>query len=250
LDNAINLPADTLASLLRYLHDNDISTSEPLESRNGLLVETYDGRRVMIKRYVDGECHDVLPLDALRPAGAVLAKVHSLTAPKWLPNGTRRLTGFADQLTQFADQDFAEWVKARLEETSGMLDLPGLQVIIHGDYFADNLIVKPYGDVGILDWETASIDLPVLDLGFAIVGLACVDAELDTERMKAFLDGYQTVRSLAEAETAHLRDAVIYGAAVLGYHRYLRHHIRYPNPAKQDIYRAMPAFVESVRRNW
>ncbi|MGR7002442.1 phosphotransferase family protein [Yinghuangia aomiensis] len=86
-----------------------------------------------------------------------------------LPSGTRRLSE-ADLagLEACTDREFRDWV-------SGTAVLPpphtGADVVCHGDLFMDNLVERPDGSLAVIDWETASIDDPVFDLGMAAVGL-------------------------------------------------------------------------------
>ncbi|HEX3732856.1 MAG TPA: phosphotransferase [Mycobacteriales bacterium] len=250
VDNAINLPALTLARLLRYLDGHGVAVPAPLEGRNGALIETFDGRPLLVKRFVAGECFQVLPLKHVGAAGAALAKVHAVTAPDWLPTGSRRLPDVSATLKQFGDEEFAAWVTDRIDETRTALHVSLPQGIVHGDYFTDNLAVDPDGKIGILDWETASRDAVLLDLGFAVVGLVRVAGTLGLDRAQTFIDGYRMERKLTDDEVGYLRDAVIYAATYLGYRRYERHHIRYPNPTKQDLFKEMPRFVESLRAGW
>ncbi|MGH3428168.1 MAG: phosphotransferase, partial [Mycobacteriales bacterium] len=250
VDNAINLSAPTLARLLRYLDAHGVAVPAPLEGRNGALIEIFDGRPLLVKQFVTGECFQVLPLNHVGAAGAALAKVHAVTAPGWLPTGSRRLPDVSATLRQFGDEEFAAWVTDRIDETRTVLAASLPQGIVHGDYFADNLVVDPDGKIRILDWETASRDAVLLDLGFAVVGLARVAGTLNLDRAQTFIDGYRAERKLTDDEAGHLRDAVIYAATYLGYRRYERHHIRYPNPAKRDLYKEMPRFVESLLDGW
>ncbi|MGI8648714.1 MAG: hypothetical protein DLM55_04860 [Acidimicrobiales bacterium] len=250
LDNAINRPPQMLARLLRHLDAHGIATSGPVESIRGKLIERFDDHQVMVKRFVEGSCHDILPIEHLAAAGAALARVHALPALDWLPRGPRRLTNASEHLGSFADVNFASWVRDGLDEAQGLLELDEPLCVIHGDYFADNLITTPRGGIAILDWETASTDIAVLDIGFAVVGLTRLAGELDNDRLRSFLQGYQSVRELNDREIAHVQTATIYGATVLGYYRYLRHHIRYPNPRKYGVHREMRDFVGSVRERW
>lgn len=250
LDNAINRPPELLARLLRHLGARGVATSDPVESIHGKLIERFDDYQVMVKRFVEGSCHHILPIEHVAAAGAALARVHVLPALDWLPHGPRRLTNVDERLASFADTDFAQWVRDGVDEAQGLLELDEPLCVIHGDYFAENLITTPRGGIAILDWETASTDIAVLDIGFAVVGLARVAGELDKDRLQFFLQGYQSVRELNDREIAHVQTATIYGATVLGYHRYLRHHIRYPNPAKHNMHREVHDFVRSVREHW
>lgn len=250
VDNTHNLPVGIVSDLLVYLEQSGIRVNAPVRSRRGKLVETTNGHTVMVKPYVEGRCFDLLPEQYLATAGQALASVHLLQVPSTLPEGTRRMTGATTALTRFQDQVFARWVMDGLGESSRVLQLSSPRGIVHGDYFADNLIVESDGQIMILDWETASSDLLLLDVGFALTGLARVEGQYDPNRARQFLEGYQSRRTLTPKEQRYLQQSIVYAATCIGFHRYLRHHIRYPDPSKQHLYREMQGFVATLHERF
>lgn len=250
LDNANNLGADALARLLQHVSEHGVVSTVPVPNAAGELVSSLDDHRVLLKHFVDGVCYDVMPLEHVHASGAALACIHNAPVPEWLPVGTRRLGDVSEQLRQFEDADFATWVAKHLQNAQPLFDLDAPQCIVHGDFFADNLVVKDDGSIAVLDWETASVDTATMDIGFAVVGLACVDGELDMTRANALVQGYENKRTLTHEEQALLKNAVMYAGVRSAYFRYVRQHIWYPNPAKFDIYKEMQRFVESVEDRW
>lgn len=252
LDNMSHLkfPVEVLPQLLNYLGAHGIRTNEPVFGLDGQLVETVDGHQFMLKRYVEGDCHDYLPEHLLGAAGATLASVHCVPPCAELPTGARRLQNSEEFLVQFKDTVFADWVRGRLADSQSLLALEGTDSVIHGDYFADNLIIEADNRIAIVDWETASNDIPLLDLGWAIVGFAGRNGRLDANRLSIFMAGYESVRPLSSEERQYLHSAVLYATTLLAYFRYVRHHIRFPNPAKQNLYSEMYDLAESIRLDW
>lgn len=250
LDHAGNLSADLLVDLLQHVAQHGISTGEPVPNNAGSLLSSFDGHRIVLKRFVTGTCHDVPPAEHLSAAGSALAQVHGVPVPDWLPWGTRRLGDVDRQLAQIEDEEFTAWVIRHLEDVQPLFDLETQRCITHGDFFADNLVVREDGSIAVLDWETSSIDTATVDLGFAIVGLASVDGLFDIRRMHAFLNGYENERALSAAESALLRQSVVYAGVRSAYFRYVRHHIWFPDPAKFDLYQKMQRFVTSVTHSW
>jgi homoserine kinase type II len=194
---------------------------------------------------------DPLPTAHLAGAGRMLATLHNLPAEGGLdlPAGTRRLSSRQRGLVAgFPDRPFAEWLNARLdtitrhEAAHQRGDVP-----VHGDLFADNLIVGPDGDLSIIDWETASLDDPLLDLGMAAVGL-CQDknGNLATDRLHQLLQGYTTLRPLSEKDLAELPTEITHAAVIIAFHRYYRHHVRFPNPERAGYHLRMVDFAASV----
>jgi len=247
LDNTANLDPETLVQLLTYVDQRGVLTGSPVMSIDGNFVEHVDGHVVVVKGFVVGRSFAVLPVEHLAAAGAALARIHAVDPPDWLPRGTRRLGDSSATLARVDDREFVDWVAENLATSEPMLALAGTTRLIHGDFFADNLVVTRNNDVAAIDWETASVDLPLIDLGWAIVGLACTSGSLSVRRLQILLDGYTSVRQLDACETTFLQSAAIYAATVIAYHRYVRHHLRFPNPAKFTLYREMVDIADSIR---
>lgn len=246
VDNTTGLDAGIQAQLLTHLDAHGIIVPVPLVSLQGVHIVEYGGSRVMAKHFLSGACHAVLPDAELARAGAALAAVHCVQRVSFLPTGSRRLPTVHADLAFIKDSVFAEWVEDRLVETQELFaaDLP--MGITHGDYFADNLVIQPKGTVGILDWESASTEILIVDLGFAIAGLARVSGMFRHERMIELVRGYETVRPLVDSESAFLRLSIVYAALHLAHRRYMRYHVCIPTPAKYDFYKEMPQFVASM----
>lgn len=120
------------------------------------------------------------------------------------------------------------------------------RTITHGDLFDDNIIVGADGRLTVLDWETVSLDDPLLDLGMAAVGLAQEDGVLAAPRLKALVEGYERACPLAEEDRRALPAEIIHAALIIAFHRYYRHNVRFPDAAKSDYHLEMIKFVESV----
>lgn len=251
LDNHDQASAALLAAVLEHLVANDIPTSRPLRTQDGVPLSRFAGRPVMIKEYVPGTCDHPLAASLLATAGRLLAQVHSVPAPAWLPRDNRRLPAdWVSATERFEDRRFAEWLHEQYEVAAPALCLEGPAGLVHGDLFPDNLVVQEGGGLTVLDWETAGRDLFVLDLGMAIVGLCRQDCGFLPEHARALIDGYQAHRPLGDAERRVLYQAVIYASLIIGYHRYRRHHLSHPDPTKQHLYREIPAFVSSLSVHW
>jgi Ser/Thr protein kinase RdoA (MazF antagonist) len=105
---------------------------------------------------------------------------------------------------------------------------PGLpEALVHGDAWPGNAVQPDSGHVMLIDWETAGLGLPVLDLGHCLAechlnsGLPPDRPETwlvrpDAHRIAAVASGYRAVRPLTGAERDLLPDAVRFGAAFAG----------------------------------
>lgn len=252
LDNHDADGAARLASHTQALHALGVPTSSVLPAADGELVTDLHGRPVLLKGWIEGEVKQPLPRALLPDAGHVLAQLHAIP-PKSpgltdIPVGTRRLSPAQEALIpQFPDAEFAAWLTAQLgrihtAEATGRR----ARKVVHGDLFDDNLIVRPGGGLTVLDWETISLDDPLLDLGMAAVGLAQEHGVLSSERLGALLAGYERIAPLTRDEATALPLEIIHAAVIIAFHRYYRHNVRFPDASRRDYHTRMIEFVESV----
>ncbi|NUU25265.1 MAG: phosphotransferase [Streptomycetaceae bacterium] len=231
------------AGTMRWLAASGYPTSAPLDGDG----RGPRGRTVALRPYIAGTVHDVLPVRLLGEAGAVLARLHELGLPPRelrLPSGGRRLPREAvAEIGAFADREFAAWLGDRLADPP--LSDENL-CMTHGDLFADNLVERADGTLAVLDWETASVDDPLLDLGMAVMGLGVdADGRLRAERLRALVDGYRRVRPLDGADMDRLRELARYAGAMVAYFRYRRR-----GQARSRAYTAMVAAVDDLPTVW
>ncbi|SQD98566.1 conserved hypothetical protein [Parafrankia sp. Ea1.12] len=256
LDNHDLSSARRLAVHTQAVFGLGIRTTEILPSVDGDLVTKLGDRPVILKRWIAGEVLDPLPVSLLPVAGRTLAHIHQLEPHtpglNDVPRGTRRLSDEQEAvISQFVDEEFGSWLAEQLKRVHvAEANREHAKSIVHGDLFADNIIVTGDGEIAVLDWETVSLDDPLLDLGMAIVGLGQESGLLAPERMDALVAGYREVAILDETELGALPVQIISAAVIIAYHRYLRHNIRFPNPDKNKIHLEMVEFVNSVEENF
>lgn len=253
LDNHNAESASRMVELMRHLVQHGVATSVPVADVNGDHLAAHGESPVLVKRYLPGTCSEELPRGSLPAAGALLAAINLLRPDPFrfgLRRGRRLPADSERMLVRFADQDFARWLTEQLQ-WAGLPQPEDHPVgLVHGDFAADNIVVGPDGSLAVLDWETAAIDLPVVDLGMAIFGLCRWQGRFLPERAAALIEGYQRVRPIGHGEHELLLRATAYAALLVGYHRYVRHHIRHPAPHRKDLYREIPSFVSSLVEQW
>lgn len=251
LDNHDHASALRLAAHTEALFALGMPTAKVVSNAMGDAVSPLDGRLVLLKRWIDGQVLDSLPDGLLPEAGALLARLHQLppSGVPELPVGTRRLSAqHLKAIDGFQDEKFADWLRERLAAVGEQeASLPGrARVISHGDVFTDNLVVRSAGGLAVLDWETVSLDSALLDLGMTLLGLANTGGRLDRDRATLIVDGYTRVRPLAREELDALPGQVEHAALIIAFHRYYRHNVRFPDPAKSDIHIEMIGFIDSL----
>ncbi|MCK9900540.1 phosphotransferase [Frankia sp. Cpl3] len=254
LDNHNISSARRLAAHTQTVFGLGIPTTEVVPTIAGDLVAALGSRPTILKRWISGEVRDPLPLSLLPAAGNILASIHQLTAQAAglsdVPSETRRLSPVDEAaISQFMDENFGGWLSEQMKKVHALEEeRKGIKRIVHGDLFADNIIVGENGQLSVLDWETISLDDPLLDLGMAIVGLGQRDGLLATDRMDLLISGYREVEELNESDLVALPIEIVNAALIIAYHRYVRHNIRFPDPSKSGIHVEMIKFVDSVEK--
>lgn len=253
LDNHDERTATALARHTQALYRLGLPTSKIVPATDGSLVVTVNGSRLVLKEWISGSIQQPLPLALLTEAGEFLANLHALPPQaeglEDVPVGTRRLSAaHLAAIPNFTDRKFAGWLTERLERIrAAEEDVRREPCLVHGDLFDDNIVVRDDGHLSVLDWETISLDDPLLDLGMAAVGLAQDSTGLlSCERLEALLCGYEKKRPLTMADRAALPLEIEHAALIIGFHRYYRHNVRFPNPERATYHLEMMTFVESV----
>ncbi|WP_261559295.1 phosphotransferase [Frankia tisae] len=249
--------AARLAAHMQGVFRLGVPAPEIIPSLDGQLSIALDGRPGILKRWISGAMLDPLPHLHLPAAGRLLANIHGLPvnspALLTLPVGTRRLSARDEaELGRFPDREFAAWLTDRLARVRDPVGRRRpTRTVIHGDFFADNLIVHHDSTLSALDWETISRDDPLLDLGIAIVGLAQDGAGLlAPARMESLLAGYQEIGTLDEPSISALPARITEAALILAYHRYRLFNITFPDPARSTMHTELFGFVDSVARHF
>lgn len=248
LDNHDHAGATRLARLTSVLFEQGVPTSRVEPALTGEQITDMHGRPVLLKHWLPGRTLAALPANLLSAAGQLLARLHGTpTAGLGLPVGTRRLPPELYRVIEiFPDRDFARWLTVRLDGIPGPAAGDSSHGFVHGDFHADNIVVRPEGSLAVLDWETATIDDPLLDVGMALVGHARWEGRLSPRRAREFVLGYRRARNLTDADLRRLPSAVEHAALIVAFHRYHRHNIRFPDPGKAQLFREMTEIAEAA----
>lgn len=248
LDNQDDAAALRLACTVDHMWRHGVPTGAVVPMRDGGLLGRAGGKRVLIKEFLPGDTLRAFPEGLLPTAGTLLGRIHSTKRDGLdVPVGLRRLSPqLREILADFPDQAHAGWIRHRLERLDAWFppeDDPRRPrwTLIHGDFTPSNLVVED-GRLSAIDWETVTIDDPMLDCGMSALNMCVTDGHLDPVRIRRFAEGYRA--SGREFEDDWIRPAVEYAAVIVSFHRYRRHHIRFPNPARKDYFRIMVDFVE------
>jgi homoserine kinase type II len=250
LDNQDDAQAVCLAQTTDRMYRENVPTCEVVRRLDGGLLAPIRGKSVIVKTYLPGRTLGQLPDELLPAATEMLGRIHRVDpAGLDVPVGLRRLSPALRQIIDdFPNREHAAWLRrrlARLDRYFPPEDDPRRDRwrLIHGDFTPSNIVVSDGGQqMWTIDWETVTVDDPMLDCGMSAMNMCVVDNRLSPHRLKLFAEGYR--RAGCSFEDDRIRPSVEYAAVIVAFHRYRRHNIRFPNPARRDYYRLMVDFVE------
>ena len=111
--------------------------------------------------------------------------------------------------------------------------------LIHGDLFFDNVLFLNSGLIAFIDFVESCEYYRVFDIGMAMVGQCVDDGEINFEKARALVEGYERLRKLEEIEKDALQLFAEYAALTIAYWRFFRHNVYKQVPAKKFDHRNM-----------
>lgn len=215
--------AEEYARFLHRLEQADIPAPRLRRHRDGGWVTSHTGHPVIVCGYIPGRHHAVLPPHLVEDVGTVLGRTHrTVPAPDATLAPHLRLTSSeAALLANLPDTPFARWARAThraVAHVTAQSESESL-VAVHADVFPDNVIVTDSGGVVLIDWEDCSADLPVVDVGMALIGLCCSSTGFSVRRARRLLGGYRTGSGIV-LDPALVRDAALHAAVLVALRRY------------------------------
>lgn len=76
----------------------------------------------MVKEHIPGSCGGRFPAKAMADAGTLLARVHAVPVPDWLPRYHRRLPpAWPEEVTTFEDRAFVAWLREQYDMAAAAL---------------------------------------------------------------------------------------------------------------------------------
>jgi homoserine kinase type II len=197
--------------LMKYLSHHGIPCPDVMVRHDGeLIFDIHDdghNKKGCIISCLPGRTLDELNPAQLRSSGRALAQLH--LAGREFPDHRNNPTG-TEWLADRIDDMMAD-VEERYGEGSAMLlydemnfqqeqsfDLPA--GVIHGDLFVDNILFEGDEVTGIIDFYYAHDAAYASDIAVSLNAQAVLLGKDDSERMQAFLEGYESLRPLSEAE--------------------------------------------------
>ncbi|WP_432723318.1 homoserine kinase [Jeongeupia wiesaeckerbachi] len=202
------LRADELpyyVNLLAHLAQHGIAVAGPIANHDNAFVDTLNGKPTLLVNCLPGAVIDAPNAAQCREVGEMLAQMH-LAAGHYdgymaNPRGRAWREAVAAEVAPFmADADAAE-LKTEVASLAAQ-DFDALPAgVIHADLFRDNALIDGERVGGFIDFYYACNDTLAYDVAITLNDWCVLEnGDIDAERARALLAGYQGVRAFEPAE--------------------------------------------------
>ncbi len=188
-----------------------LPVSTPVPTLADEVQVTSDRVSMGLQRVIEGSHLNVEDPDQVRAAGAMLAQLHDPLHEHPLRNSppeflsvpaplTEQIAGWVSSNPSTLSPDARDVLGRMLKQASA--NLPSVQ-IVQGDYRAANILCVGSAVVGVLDFEELRLDHRIVELARSAVMLGTLFRDwgpVSASVRQQFLDGYQTVQALTDAE--------------------------------------------------
>ena len=199
-------------ALMSFLESQTFPCPGPVPDRNGDVLHTLSERPAALVRFVRGAWPRNVTPDHCREVGQTLARLHLSAAGFGMTRSNdlaltdwRQLVSGLGDRTNSLQTGFTTWVAEEL----GSLDEKWPQNlptgIVHGDLFPDNVFFEDGRISGVIDFYFACNDVLAFDLAICLNAWCFPEPDqFDIDRGTALLSGYDTIRTLNDAEKVAL----------------------------------------------
>jgi len=201
--------------LMKHLSHHGLSCPDVMLRDDGALLFDVSGedgdKKGCIVSCLRGRTLELLNPAQLRSSGHALATLHragdGFQERRCNPTGIRWLSetilGMLEDVQARYGEDVAGLLHDELVfQQAQCFDLP--EGVIHGDLFVDNILFEGDEVTGIIDFYYAHDAPYAMDVAISLNAQAILLSPDDTQRMQAFLDGYESLRPLGQAERGAL----------------------------------------------
>lgn len=208
VDRGVSLrTAIWIGELVERAAEAGVPCCAPLRGVDGQVAFGMRDATVTVGRFVEGSTLDRDDPVQVRAAGSTLALLHAALSGPQSPRPERSpwdpaLWPAEHDPPGLRDIELDAW-HARLT-ADGDHHLRG--GVIHGDFWAGNLMWRDGRVAAVLDWSEARVDLLARELAWSTFefGHDGTNSRLDVERARTFLAGYRTASGPGELGLAEL----------------------------------------------
>ncbi|MCF7822221.1 MAG: phosphotransferase, partial [Mariprofundaceae bacterium] len=203
----------------KHLSHHGLSCPDVMVQKGGELIFSTHCMKGCFISCLPGRTLDALNMAQLRSSGRALAQLHlagkDFDEHRSNPTGTDWLLDTIDGMMGDVQQKYGEGSAQLLYDEMNFqqdhkFDLP--KGVIHGDLFVDNILFEADEVSGIIDFYYAHDAAYAMDIAISLNAQAVLLGKDDKARMQAFMDGYESLRPLSEAEQKALPALLRLGA--------------------------------------
>lgn len=213
--------------LLLMLKDSDLAVSYPIPDKEGNFIQEINApeglRYAVLFTFAEGKKMRFMSNESCYAVGALMAKIHTITSGKKINRLDYTSDVLVDQayhhINVYFPEDLEEMqyikkisnpISKRFNETDWSEHQKG---IVHLDIWYDNLSVNNEDEITIFDFDNCGNGALVLDVAYFCKQLFFIESDKEEyeRKVESFLDGYQKVRNLSDAEIKSIPEA---GAAI------------------------------------
>jgi homoserine kinase type II len=174
-----------IADVVQHAAEAGAPCSAPLQALDGSFAFRGGGATMTLTRFIDGRAVDRNDPVQLKAAGATLGLLHRALAGKHarrpVPSQWEPRFWSADRDPPILrDDDLDDWHEAFTEQRAGTF----AHGVVHGDFWAGNLIWADERVAGVIDWAEARVDALACELAWSTweFGRDENSRQLDTDR--------------------------------------------------------------------
>ena len=197
--------AGWLGEVLDVAAAGGVAVSRPLPTREGATGAAFEDHALTVRRYVEGRSLDRDRSEEVAAAAGVLARSHAALRAFERPRPDHSLWHPArwpgdDDPESLRDPEL-ERFEAAVATDRGLAE-----TVIHGDYWADNVVWSGGRVAAVIDWFEARHDKAVRELARATweFGHGPEEEGLDAARARVFLAAYRDAAAGFEHGTAEV----------------------------------------------
>ena len=210
--------------LMKNIFNKNFPSPEPIINKNGNYITEIFGKKAAVVSFLEGTSKKNLTPGNCHEVGIYTAKLHTITKNLNIKR-TNRLSVNSWRLIYRKIQrdcskiypDLTKIIERNLEiiEDKWPKNIP--RGIIHADLFPDNIFFKGNKLTGIIDFYFSCYDFYALEIAICLNAL-CFEGKnenlsFNVTKAKKFIDGYSSIRKLAEEEKESLK-ILCHGAAM------------------------------------
>lgn len=195
--------------LMSFLSKNHILCPQPILNKNKKYLSLLKNKPALLVSFLNGSEKEDVDIGNCFEVGRALANFH-IKAEKFTQKreNSRNLSWIKathENLLNLLSEDDNKIIQDEFAFQKDNFNDNLAQGIIHADLFIDNVLFDKDKVSGMIDLYYACTDKYIYDISVALNDW-CIDnsGEIDIEKMKSFLKGYDSLRKLEEEEVEAL----------------------------------------------